>query len=60
MHLEKLPEFPWDLTKYAIMGDDTLLSPTIMVLRRPRREEGGRGRGQDCLKDAVDRQVEAA
>ena len=28
------------------LGDDTLLSPTIMVLRRPRREEGGRGHGQ--------------
>ena len=25
---------------------DSLLSPTIMVLRRPRREEGGRGHGQ--------------
>ena len=35
--------------KTAIMGDDTLLSPTIMGMIRPRREEeGGRGGVHDA------------
>ena len=37
---------------HSILVYDTLLSPTIMGLRRPRREEGGRGGGLKATSEA--------